>query len=103
MAEQLLDAAQIGAAIQEVRSEAVAQGVRRGAAGDAGTLGPDAQPPAHVAGTQRRVRTCSGTEHALRRARQWARPLSRDDLPSARSCGCRLQAGGALQVEPQRR
>ena len=53
VAEQLLDAAQVRAAVQEVRREAVAQRVRGGSAGDAGPLGPHPQPPPHVARAQR--------------------------------------------------
>src|SRR4051794_12980249 len=52
MAEQLLDAPQVRAALQQMGRKRVAQGVRRDAAGDCGLADPPLQPPAHVRGVQ---------------------------------------------------
>src|SRR3954452_22288473 len=48
VAEQLLDRAQVGAAFEQVRGEAVAQGVRRHAGSQGGLADPEAQAAGDV-------------------------------------------------------
>src|SRR3954451_21968951 len=50
--QQLLDRAQVGATVEQVRRERVAQGMRRDAALDGRVARPDAQTAAHVGGRQ---------------------------------------------------
>ena len=58
MAEQLLDGAQVGAAVEEVGGEGVAQRVRVG-----GRVGPPVEQPADVAG--REAPAAAVEEHRL--------------------------------------
>src|SRR5215216_3068178 len=52
MPEELLDRAQVGAPLEQVGGERVAQGVRRDPAPERGATRRDAQPAPHVGGGQ---------------------------------------------------
>ena len=93
MAEQLLDRAQVGAAVEQVRREAVAQRVRRGLARGAGALRPAPHPAAHVA----RRQPPAAAAQEQRRARLV--PRRRRGPPSRR---VRERRPGALEVVAQR-
>ncbi len=86
MPKQLLDAAQVRPAVQQMRGEAVAQRMRRRALADADARGPCAQPPAHVAGAQRPPGLAQ--EQHIRRIGP---------------CSARERRTSPLQVEPHRR
>ena len=90
MAEQLLDRAQVRAALQQVRRERVAQGVRVDAALERGVPRPDAQPAAHVGGRQ----PAAGLAEEQRRLVAAAREGRAGALEVARERAQRGLAGG---------
>ena len=55
MAEQLLDDPQVGAAVEQVRREGVAERVRRHAVGQAGPAAQEVEPVAQAADAERRA------------------------------------------------
>ena len=95
MPEQLLDAAQVRAAVEQVRREAVPERVRRDLAstplGDrADARSPRAQPPAHVA----RAKRAAGLRQEQRlgglRGRAWACAAPSTSAGRARSRYARI-------------
>ena len=99
MAHQLLNAAQVRPAVQQVSGEAMAQRVRRGALGDANPCCPRAQPPTRRRSCPAAGHSCSRTKHHSASFTPKPTCSTRASLPYA-SGGARQRRAGTLQITP---
>ena len=94
MAEQLLDDAQVGAAIEQVRRERMAERVRRDARGRPARAGQPLEPGAQARARRGLRRRGSGTARVgLRPGRVVGTPASSSGRPSARYASSASRAG----------
>ena len=101
--EQLLDRAQVRAAIEQVGGERVTQRVRRARPGDADAAAPDAQAPAHVARRQPPTRLAQEQRRLSRRPSRQRRARRAPGSASPRPARARRRArSGSSRPCPRR-